>query len=242
MKPSVCFFTICGGGQDYDFLLGSIEHHARMGQHVVLDTTPGPKARTFRGLPASVEWVRDPSYGAGWDNFRFRAALERALRMARAKGTAVVAQLDCDEYYAESLVEEVVPVAAHSMVSVETVHWLPHRGPLSFGRAEFHARLWPSSMDVTFPVNSAWLASPHYNGNPDHHAVVKAPDGANHVSVDGHYHYHLHYLIGEKASDTETARTTIQGWPNGAPARVEPLPTPILRWVRSGLPPSGRYS
>jgi hypothetical protein len=39
MKPSVCFVTVCGGGEDYEYLLGSIEHHATMGDHVVLDTS-----------------------------------------------------------------------------------------------------------------------------------------------------------------------------------------------------------
>jgi hypothetical protein len=241
MKPSVCFFTITGGGEDYDLLLGCIEHHARMGDHVVLDTTPPERARTFRNLPSSVEWVYEPNYGSGWSNFRFRAALARSLELARAKGRDIVVQLDSDEYFSEDSPVGLFPHALDALVSVETLHWVPDRGPLSFGKPEYHARLWPTSMEITFPVNTAWVASPHYNGNPDHHALVSAPPGAKTKSVDGQFHYHLHYLVGEKAKNDETARTTIQGWPNGTPVRATPLPTPILRWMVSGIKPSARY-
>lgn len=241
MKPTICFFTVTGGGEDYEFLLGSLEHHAALGHHVVLDTTEPPCARAFRNLPKTVHWVHDPSYGAGWKEFRFRAALKRALEIARAQGCDVVAQLDSDEYYAPDIMERVVPTASEFMVSLETVHWTPF-GPRSFGPSELHARLWPSRMDVSWPVNTAWVASPHYNGNPDHHAVVQPPPGARRFTFEGHYHYHLHYLVGQKAQDTETARTTIQGWPDGDPARVVALPTPIRRWLSRGILPSLRYT
>lgn len=238
MGPTACFFTICGGGEDYDFLLGSIEHHAKMGRHVVLDTTPPGVAKSFKGLPGSVVWVHEPIYGAGWKEFKFRSALVRALGIAQEQGTDVVAQLDCDEYFSEDSPEKLFPTATYALVSVETIHWMRDGMPYSFGRSEFHARLWPAKMPVTWPVNSAWLASPHYNGNPDHHAIVRAPEGAHHVKVDGHFHYHLHYAVGEKSLDEETARTTIRGWPHGAPARMEPTPLPIWRWRRRGIKPS----
>ena len=242
MNPSVCFFTICGGGEDYEFLLGCIEHHARMGPHVVLDTTPEGQARTFKKLPATVEWVHEPIYGSGWKDFRFRAALVRSLSLAREKGTDVVAQLDSDEYFSEDIAEKVLPQATFAMVSVETVHWMRDGMPYSFGRSEFHARLWPRRMDVTWPINAAWVAHPEYNGNPDHHAIARAPDGAQSLAVDGHFHYHLHYAVGEKSLNDETARTTIQGWPRGAPARVVPMPLPILRWARQGIKPSETFA
>ena len=70
LKPSVCFFTVCGGGEDYEFLLGQLWHHAMMGEHVVLDTTPAPEAKTFRNIPPTVRWVHEPIYGRGWQNFK----------------------------------------------------------------------------------------------------------------------------------------------------------------------------
>lgn len=241
MSPSVCFFTICGGGEDYEFLLGCIEHHAKMGRHIVLDTTPEGQARTFKKLPPTVEWVHEPIYGSGWKEFRFRSALVRSLDLARRQGTDVVVQLDSDEYFSEDSLERVFPHAVDAVVSVETVHWMRDGVPYSFGRSEIHARVWPAKLDVSWPVNLAWVAHPHYNGNPDHHAMLGAPPGTRTITVDGHFHYHLHYAVGEKSLNDETARTTIQGWPHGTPARVVPMPFPIWRWARRGIKPSEAF-
>lgn len=237
-NPSVCFMTICGGGEDYDFLLGSIEHHARMGKHVVLDTTPSERAKRFKGLPSSVTWVHEPIYGSGWKEFRFRSALTRALVLAKEQKTDIVVELDCDEYFAEDSPQGLFPHAAHAVVSMETVHWGKALKPLSFGKGEYHARLWPAHLNVHWPVNDGWILSPHYNGNPDHHAVMMAPPGTKYVSIPGHYHYHLHYFVGSKGDDEETAKQTIHNWPNGDPARVSPLPMPIWLWKFRGQPPS----
>jgi hypothetical protein len=78
-----CFITVCGGGEDYEFLLGAIEHHAKLGMHLVLDTTPLNRgARSFRNLPGSVLWVYEPNFGAGWGEFKFATALNRATFLA----------------------------------------------------------------------------------------------------------------------------------------------------------------
>ena len=235
---SVCFMTVCGGGEDYDFLLGSIEHHAKMGKHVVLDTTPEGRAKKFKGLPSSVTWVHEPIYGSGWKEFKFRAALTRALEMAKEQKTDIIVELDCDEYFSEDSPQGLFPHAANSVVSMETVHWTKDMKPMSFGKGEYHTRLWPACLDVTWPVNEGWVKSPHYNGNPDHHAVMSAPPGTPHVSIPGHYHYHLHYFVGQKAGDDETARQTIHGWPNGQPARMTQLPVPIWLWKFQGSRPT----
>lgn len=237
-NPSVCFFTICGGGEDYDFLLGSIEHHAKMGKHVVLDTAPSGTAKRFKGLPSSVTWVYEPIYGHGWHEFRFRSALARSLELAKAQGADVVVQLDTDEYFSDDSPGSLFPFASENMVSVETLHWREDK-PYSFGPGEHHVRLWPSRMDVRWPVNEGWIRSPHYNGNPDHHAVVVGPPGTKIIRVEGHYHYHLHYFVGEKMKMEETAKQTIHGWPNGNPARISPLPFPIWIWKFKGHRPSG---
>ncbi|NJN05669.1 MAG: hypothetical protein HC814_03780, partial [Rhodobacteraceae bacterium] len=212
-----------------------------MGRHVVLDTTPADRAKTFTGLPESVTWVHDPIYGSGWKAFRFRAALERSLEMARRESCEIVVQLDCDEYYSEDSVTDLFPYAKDAMVSAETIHWKRNLVPYSFGDSEYHVRIWPSYMNVIWPINAAWVASPHYNGNPDHHAMVHAPLGAKTVRVDGHYHYHLHYAVGEKAKDEETAHATIQGWPNGKEARSIPIPPLIINWIVKGEKPSLRF-
>lgn len=236
-KPSVCFFTICGGGEEYDFLLGSIEHHARMGKHVVLDTSPSGTERRFKGLPSSVTWVHEPVYGAGWKEFKFRSALARSLELAKEQGADIVVQMDADEFFSEDSVDGLFPYATKYMVSTETVHWRGDK-PYSFGPGEHHVRLWPSAMDVRWPVNDGWLKSPHYNGNPDHHAVVVGPPGSRVTRVSGHYHHHLHYFVGNKAKDDETARQTVHGWPNGNPATVSALPMPIWIWKYKGIRPS----
>lgn len=235
--PSVCFFTVCGGGEDYDFLLGSIEHHAGMGKHVVLDTTPMEAAKTFKRLPSSVTWVHEPIYGHGWHEFKFRSALARSLELARDQGADVVVQMDSDEFFSTDSRDGLFPHAIENMVSTETVHWRVDK-PYSFGPGEHHVRLWPSKMDVRWPVNDGWIKSPHYNGNPDHHAVVVGPPGAKIVRVAGYYHHHLHYFVGNKAGNEETARQTIHNWPVGTPALSSGLPTPVWIWKYKGIRPS----
>ena len=121
------------------------------------------------------------------------------------------------------------------------VHWRRDGRLYSFGEHEYHARLWPASAKVTWPVNQAWVAHPDYNGNPDHHAIPGVPPGLKGVKVEGVFHHHMHYAIGEKADDDESARTTIRGWPNGVVLPHVPWPEPLLRWKSAGSKPSLAY-
>lgn len=237
MKPSICFFTVCGGGEDYDFLLGQIEHHALMGQHVVLDTTPAKQARTFN-LPSSVRWIYEPIYGQGWKEFKLRSATERAMNLAKESGAAVLAYLDCDEFFSAECLDWVFPLALDRMVELKTVTWLPD-GARDFGDSEWHRRLWPAAMDVSIIRNEAWVAHPKYNGNPEHHPIAQPPSLDKIVRVHGPLHHHLHYAVGRKSRELETAETTIEGWASGG-ERIPDVPWPnaLEAWKDHGLAPS----
>jgi hypothetical protein len=237
VNPSVCFFTVCGGGEDYDFLLGQIEHHARMGQHVVLDTTPTDQAMLF-DVPSSVRWVHEPTYGSGWANFRLRSAVERAQQLAKESGAEVLAYLDCDEFFSNECVDSVFPLARDMMVELKAVTWLPD-GPRDFGESEWHRRLWPASMDVRISRNEAWATHPRYNGNPERHPIAQPPSPDQIVRVYGSLHHHLHYAIGEKAGRIETAEATIEGWASGG-ERLHDVPWPdrLRVWREGGLRPT----
>lgn len=243
MGSDLCFVTVCGGGEDYDFLLGSIEHHAEMGQHLVLDTTPVDRARRFK-LPKSVIWRHHPDYGAGWKEFKLRTALEDAIRIARHETDAsVLAILDCDEFYAPECMDLAFKVGLHRMVELKTVTWKPDGKAYDMGDSEWHRRVWPSGMDVKILRNEAWVQHPQYNGNPEHHPVASPPNGDLLYRVHGQLHHHVHYAIGAKAHETETAETTIDGWKSGA-VEVPHVPWPVrLRvWRETGERPSGSPS
>src|SRR5579871_808658 len=213
--PKACFFTVTHS-EDYDFLLGSIERHAEMGRHLVLDTSTVEKAVKFSRLPDTVEWVNDPSFGTGWKEFRLRSAVERALRLARGTDAEVLVYLDSDEFYTPDAPSLLFPHATDAMVAINYTHWKKDGLPYIFGESEWHPRLWPRSADVVIATNTAWIAHPAYNGNPEHHAVVQAPAELPVLRVQGNFRHHLHYCLGPKAEEEETARTTIAGWPNGA--------------------------
>ncbi len=233
--PSVCFFTVCGGGEDYDFLLGSIEHHAELGRHVVLDTTPMDQARRFR-IPDTVRWIYEPAYGQGWKNFRLRTATERAMNLARESGDEILVYLDCDEFFV--LNEDLLWLALERMIEVKTLTWKPDGLCYDFGESEWHRRIWPASMDVEILRNDAWIAHPDYNGNPEHHPIP-SPKSGEIVRVEGRIHHHLHYALGRKAAELETAVTTIPGWKSGG-AVVPPLPwpLPLQAWAAFDIRPS----
>lgn len=235
------FVTVCGGGEDYEFLLGSIEHHCRIGhRHVVLDTTPEGQQRTFRNLPPTVTWIYDPNYGQGWKEFRFRFALMKAIGIAREMGN-VIAVLDCDEFYAPAI-QDVYPVAAKQPVFVETVHWMRNGHPYMFGESEWHLRLWPADADVSYPPNQAWVIHPDYNGNDHHHAVPRFPAGTELLKVPGSLHHHVHYALGNKSLDEKVGKANIPAWHYGTRTVHVPWPPLLERWRDKGLPPSTFYS
>ena len=138
MNKKVAFFTVCGGGEDYEYLLGSIEHHATMGHHLVLDTTPTHRARTFKHLPSSVGWIHAPDYGSGWDKFRFVGALREAVRYAiEAFDPAVLVQLDSDDFFSVEA-EPLFIVGCSVVVETQYVHWMKNGEPYLFGESEWH--------------------------------------------------------------------------------------------------------
>jgi hypothetical protein len=236
---TACFFTVCGAGGDYDFLLGSIEHHAKMGRHVVLDTTPPGRQRSFRFLPKSVIWIYEPTFGHGWKEFRCRSAISRAAAIARLFGD-VVAYLDSDEYFERSLVN-LFDRAREAPIDVQRVHWKRDGVPYRHGNREWHVRLWAAAEEVSFPVNEAWLRHPDYDGNPERHPVAVFRPGLLPVKVDGVYHHHVHHLLGEKALNDKTARETIPDWDEGTALTGFALPEKLAAWHELGVLPSESF-
>jgi len=239
--PKVCFFTVTCN-RDYDFLLGAIEHHAEMGSHLVLDTSPPDRAIKFSKLPDSVIWLHEPVFGHGWKEFKVRSALERAMRKARAFAADVQVYLDSDEFYVKESVDQLFPWAEKAMVEVMTAHWMKDGKPYVFGASEWHPRLWPTKRNVAISENLAWRSHPKYDGNPERHPVPVQPAGLQLIRVYGHFHHHLHYCLGEKSGDDESARATIDGWPDKGVA-VEPVPWPkkLRLWWDEGIKPSESF-
>lgn len=237
MKPTVAFFSAVHY-KDYDFLLGSIEHHAGMGFHLVLDTSPLEHALSFSGLPETVRWVHEPLYGSGWKEFRMKSAVARALQLAREFRADVVASLDADEFYSEESVEGLFPYAARYPVAVHCTHWLQDGHPYMFGESEWHLRAWPSELGVTIERNIDWQHHPAYNGNPEHHPVPVAP--VPEIRVPGSFHHHVHYAF--PGASEETAEATIDGWPEkGHRTPKAPWPALLRMWATAGNRPSERF-
>lgn len=242
MNPKVAFVTVCGGGEDYEFLLGAIEHHAEMGSHLIIDTTPSERAIKFKNLPDSVIWLHEPNFGAGWKEFRMRSAVERAMRQAKALCADVHVSLDSDEFFTKESSDLLFPWATEAMVEVQCVHWRKDGKPYTFGHSEWHRRLWPARSNVQIAENLAWQAHHSYNGNPEHHPVAWPPSGLQLIRVYGHFHHHLHYALGVKAQKEETAATTIEGWPDkGMEIPSTPWPEKLRLWKESGTLPSESF-
>lgn len=233
----VAFFTVVYH-QDYDVLLGAIEHHAKMGKHLVLDTSPPEQAKRFTKLPSSVLWMHAPFYGCGWKTFRLRSAVQHAMESAKLLESDVLVYLDADEFYSNESAEHLFPWAEKAMVEVQYVHWKRDGKAYTFGASEWHCRLWPTKSLVRIAENDAWKAHPKYNGNPEHHAVPVAPVGLPVIRVYGGFRQHLHYALGTKALDEETAVNTIDGWPDkGVLVESPSLPEKLLAWKNGGATP-----
>lgn len=238
MQPKVAFFTVTHHG-DYDFLLGSIEHHAEMGRHLVLDTSPEGQAKKFRRLPSSVVWVHEPFFGQGWKKFKSRSAVLRAHQLARGLDSDIVVYLDSDDFYSHDAVQGLFPYAQEAMVEVQYTHWLPNGLPYMFGESEWHGRLWPRNSDVQIALNVDWVKHPKYNGNPELHQVPVRPSSLPLLRVPGNFRHHLHYAVGPKAAETEIAEATIDGWPGGGKrVPLVPWPSKLRLWKENGTLPS----
>lgn len=234
---NVCFFTVTCAA-DYDHLLGSIWRHAKMGRHLVLDTSPA--LPQLHDLPPSVRWVHEPFYGEGWKTFRLRTAVERAMTLARQMGPEILVYLDSDEFYTPESAELLFPLAREAMLEVPCIHWQRDGRPRLFGPSEWHPRIWPSWAGVRIVENEAWKAHPSYNGNPEHHAIVSGPPELPVLRVPGLFRNHVHHLVGDK--DDEVARQTVDGWPDrGVPVPRVELPYPIELWFKKGIRPSGAF-
>lgn len=251
MNSKICFFTVCGGGEEYDFVLGSIEHHARIGKHLVLDVSLEQGSVDQGKLPPSVHWAYGggDNWGSGdWKTFKLASALEYARRVALAcfPETEFLVHLDCDEYFDVDALADLFDRNQGELVPrtfvFETIHWRDGRA-LRFGPSEWHMRAWDVRADVGVIRNSAWEASSKYNGNPEHHPILTPKQKIfQEVRVLSPMHYHLHYAVGAKKHFTETAEATIDGWPAGIPLEGAcPWPDPVRRWAESGVGPSRSY-
>jgi glycosyltransferase involved in cell wall biosynthesis len=246
IEPTVAFMTVCGGGEDYEFLLGAILHHAALGHaHVVLDTTPPARARRFHSLPPSVRWVHNPVYGHGIAAFRYVRALNDAIELAEATEADVICYLDADEYMDREGLRLAARLAQANMVEVFTLHHVsPHEALMVEG--EWHRRLWPARRGVRVIENGAWRAHPDYNGNPEWHAFAQPPEGMGVIRADGAYHHHLHYAVGDKPRTHPWAESRrVMGGDPGADVTVPvswPWPEPLLRWFRHGERPSEKFA
>ena len=170
--------------------------------------------------------------------------MERAEAMARESGAEVIAHLDSDEFYSDDSADWLFSFARRGMVEVKTVTWTRDGKARDLGESEWHRRLWPSSMPVEIARNEAWVGHPRYNGNPEHHPIARPRDPAAAIlRAHGEFHHHLHYALGDKAMDTETAETTIPGWASGG-VEVGPKawPDPLRRWSLEGARPSAAFS
>lgn len=242
MKPKVCFFTVCGGGQDYEFLLGAIEHHAKLGNHLVLDTTPAWGVREFRNLPRSVCWIHAPNYGAGWKNFRYVSALRDAVNFAENifKDADVLVQLDSDDFFSPDAEEAFATSwVGKSVVELQYVHWLRDGYPYIFGESEWHRRIWPARRGVRYEPDPSWSQT---MGSEETHPKLWIPDGMRVWRIEDLCRHHLHFAIGSKAKDDEIARSSVTGWPNGGTkVYPSPWPAPLQLWRDRGELPSRRF-
>jgi hypothetical protein len=242
MNKKVAFFTVCGGGEDYDFLLGSIDHHARMGSHLVLDTAIHPRSKSFKNLPRSVKWIHAPNYGEGWDKFRFVDALRDAQALTMdIFNPAVLVQLDSDDFYAVEA-EPLFVLGASVVVEMQYVHWMKDGEPYIFGESEWHRRIWPAGRGITVERDPGWAQSRVYDGNPDTHPRVMVPDWVPVMRFDGLFRHHVHFALGSKANDHRIAKTSISGWPHaGRLVDRRPWPDKLWLWKERGILPSSFF-
>jgi hypothetical protein len=226
--------TVCGGGEDYQFLLGCLEKHLVHGRLIVLDTCPEESKMRF-DLPKEVSWYHCPLFGRGAMKFRFATALNVAIGLAEEDSPDILVQVDSDEYFEPDLAIALERAAAGTVIDVKTLHHKAQGEGLDFAD-EWHRRIWPACRGVRFRPN------PRHE-NPEFHPIVDVPMGIPIERETATYQHHLHYAVGEKAGDLHTAQTTIPGWPDAArKVQVPPWPPLIARWQAGGLKPSSSFT
>lgn len=241
MAVKVVFVTVCGGGtaeeamSEYNYLLGSIEHHATMGSHIVLDTSPPQYYINARGLPSSVRWVQEPLYNNG-RMFRMWSALKRVSELAESMCPDVIVHLDSDEFYTKEWSDSLFKKASKGMVEVLTFEW---REGKAYDFGTWHRRAWPGQSGVTIGLNVGWQQHPDYNGNPENHPFPVPPVGMPIVRVEGFLHHHIGMTVGQKKSLRGGA--DIPWWPAHQLASSVAWPTLLKSWRDEGVPPFDRF-
>jgi hypothetical protein len=229
----VVFFTICGGPnreyveREYNFLFGSMEHHAQMGRHVVLDNSPPEHAIRFQKLPKSVTWVYEPIYGHGKEVLRMISAVRRASSIARAMNADINVYTDCDEFWSLNSETGLWPTAAECLTEVPTLH-VDIKGNHYYFDREWHRRAWSGRKgEVVFPMSD----DPHFVGNREDHPIAFPVGELSLKRVAGHFHHHMKCFIGGGGY-----------YDDGVPIKDPPVwPEPLRLWKEQGIPPMEKF-
>lgn len=246
----VIFVTVCGGRSqaevdaEYGCLFGSMEHHAKWGRHLVLDTAPVEFRGCFTKLPPGVRWLQNSTYGHGGqrgNGFRMHSALSQAVTAAEhMAGAGVLVHLDCDEFYEPARFDEMVQKARDgNVVEVLTMEWRQRLDLVysAFNYESWHRRAWPAGRGVRIMLNEAWVSHPWYDGNPERHPFPMPGAGMGLVRVR-----ELHHHIGQ----TIRAKNEVRG-KGEIPLRVDEeaskavWPEALLAWRDGGPHPMSRY-
>jgi len=227
------FITVCGAAdekgcrREYNFLMGSIEYHASMGRHIVLDNCPEEHHLVFSRLPSSVTWIYEPIYGHGKEVFRAASALLRLDSLARSMFSPdVIVYTDCDEYWSRDSVSGLWPEAARFLVETPTIHVDIHGQHWSFVR-EWHRRAWPGKISgIDFPIRRGGS-----NPNPERHPIAVTKDGLKLKRVAGCFHQHMRCFIGGGGYYADG--TVVVNPP--------PWPEPLRLWKENGEEPLEKF-
>lgn len=236
MNSRICFITHIGGADaefcrnEYNYVLGSLAHHAEMGRHIVLDTTP-LQFRFIPGkLPDSVKWIYDPTYGFGESKFRYADALNRLISEATFIGAQVVCYVDADEFFTLGTEKVAFPLAFSHVILPSIVHWDYLPAPYHF-RQEFHIRIWPLRFRGYFPREvKAWIQNPSYDGNPQRHTICQFYHDVPFQRIAVPIHHHLRGAVGTKRHGSVEAGERLD------PAHF-PWPEPLRLWRERGREP-----
>ena len=241
MNPvKAAFVTVCGQAtkeeveEEYNYLFGSLAHHAKMGIHVVLDTSPPQWAFNPKNLPASVQWYHEPVYGHGLNHFRNQDAIDRAIALARKSGIDIVVLLDCDEFFTPNTPADLFHQAVDKIISIKTYHWYPDVKAYDF--LDWHRRLGPAKDGIHMGLNASWAKHPKYNGNPQNHCFLSGPMPV--LKVDGAYHHHVTKAVGKKHYIRYPGKVNM---PWVAPLDPVPWPEDLELWRTKGIYPSDKY-